>query len=182
MRLITSFFLLLASLFLLQCQEAVARRPINKKQQVFLNKSAQRNKSRFAIEQKLFNQIREAEPQRNYQNSNKGFWYALVDNRNANSPLPQKGDEVVLEYRIEDLNQNVLYDEKELGKVHFLIDREDYLPALREAAKVLRQGQKAIFLFPSYLCYGYQGDFEKIGSNQPLRFTIKLVSLTKIKS
>ena len=69
-----------------------------------------------------------------------------------------------------------------MGNVRFLVDQEDYLPALREAAKVLRVGQKAVFLFPSYLCYGYQGDFEKIGSNQPLRFTIKLLSLTKITS
>ncbi len=182
MRLFTSFFFLALSLLLLQCQEPVPRRPLNKKQQVFLNKSAQRNKSRIAIEQKIFEQIRQAEPEHNYQNSNTGFWYAIVENKTAATPLPKKGDEVVLEYRIEDLNQNVLYDEKELGKVRFFIDREDYLPALREGAKVLRQGQKAIFLFPSYLCYGYQGDFEKIGSNQPLRFTIKLVSLTKIKS
>ena len=96
--------------------------------------------------------------------------------------MPQKGEEVVLSYRIEDLNKNVLYDEKQLGEARFLVDQEDFLPALREAAKVLRVGQKAVFLFPSYLCYGYQGDFDKIGSNQPLRFTIKLVSLSKFKT
>ena len=36
-----------------------------------------------------------------------------------------------------------------------------------------------IFLFPSHFCYSYQGDMEKISPNQPLRFLIKLVSLTK---
>lgn len=177
----TLILLLLAGL-LGACQEPNPRRPINKKQQLFLNQSAQRNKARIAVEQELFEQIRKAEPELVYQNSNKGFWYAMVEKANVTTPLPQKGQEVVLSYRIEDLNKNVLYDEKSLGNVRFLVDQEDYLPALREAAKVLRVGQKAVFLFPSYLCYGYQGDFEKIGSNQPLRFTIKLLSLTKITS
>lgn len=177
----TLILLLLAGL-LVACQEPNPRRPINKEEQLFLNQSAQRNKARIAVEQELFEKIRKAEPQMVYQNSNKGFWYALIEKKNITTPLPQKGQEVVISYRIEDLNKNILYDEKSLGNVRFLVDQEDYLPALREAAKVLRVGQRAVFLFPSYLCYGYQGDFEKIGSNQPLRFTIKLLSLTKITS
>jgi FKBP-type peptidyl-prolyl cis-trans isomerase len=40
-------------------------------------------------------------------------------------------------------------------------------------------GEIGVFLFPSYLCYGYQGDGEKIGINQPLRFTIELLKLEK---
>ena len=174
--------IIMLSLVVVQCQEPPARRAVNKKQQFFLNQSAKRNKSRIAVEQRLFEQIRKAEPEHNYTNSKKGFWFAILENQNTSSPLPQKGEEVVLFYRIEDLSKNVLYDEKELGEARFLVDQEDFLPALREAAKVLRVGQKAIFLFPSYLCYGYQGDFDKIGSNQPLRFTIKLVSLSKFKT
>ena len=182
MKRLRPILIIVLSLVAVQCQEPPARRAVNKKQQFFLNQSAQRNKSRIAVEQKLFEQIRKAEPERNYTNSNKGFWFAILENQNQSSPLPQKGEEVVLSYRIEDLNKNVLYDEKELGEARFLVDQEDFLPALREAAKVLRVGQKAIFLFPSYLCYGYQGNFDKIGSNQPLRFTIKLVSLSKFKT
>ena len=174
--------IIMLSLVVVECQEPPARRAVNKKQQFFLNQSAQRNKSRIAVEQQLFEQIRKAEPEHNYTNSKKGFWFAILENQNTSSPLPEKGEEVVLSYRIEDLSKNLLYDEKELGEVRFLVDQEDFLPALREAAKVLRVGQKAVFLFPSYLCYGYQGDFDKIGSNQPLRFTIKLVSLSKFKT
>ena len=164
------------------CDAPEPRRPINKKKQYFLSQSAQRNKSRMANEQALFQNIRNDEPQREYQNSSKGFWYAIIEGEAIQKPLPIKGQEVVMRYRIEDLSGNVLYDEEQLGEVRFLVDQEDYLPALREAAKVLREGQKGIFLFPSYLCFGYQGDFEKIGSNQPLRFVIKLVSLSKFNS
>jgi FKBP-type peptidyl-prolyl cis-trans isomerase len=38
---------------------------------------------------------------------------------------------------------------------------------------MMRTGEVVVFLFPSYLCYGYQGDEDKIGVNQPLRFTIE---------
>ena len=101
----TLILLLLAGL-LGACQEPNPRRPINKKQQLFLNQSAQRNKARIAVEQELFEQIRKAEPEMVYQNSNKGFWYAMVEKANVTTPLPQKGQEVVLSYRIEDLNKN----------------------------------------------------------------------------
>ena len=164
------------------CESPQVRRPINNKKPYFLSQSAQRNKTRMASEQALFQQIRMSEPQLDYQNSSKGFWYAITEGKDSKKPLAQKGQEVVMRYRIEDLSGNLLYDEEQLGNVRFLVDQEDYLPALREAAKVLREGQSAVFLFPSYLCFGYQGDFEKIGSNQPLRFIIKLVSLTKFNT
>ena len=93
------------------CQEPNTRRPINKKQQLFLNQSAQRNKARIAVEQELFEQIRKAEPEMVYQNSKK---VSVCHDRKGKChyPLPQKGQEVVLSYHIEDLNKNVLYDEK----------------------------------------------------------------------
>ena len=37
----------------------------------------------------------------------------------------------------------------------------------------MRPMEIAVFLFPSYLCYSYQGDGVKINANQPLRFTIE---------
>ena len=95
------------------------------------------------------------------------------------NPLPKKGDRVTFKYRIEDLSGNLLYDEKDLGNISFFIDQEDLIPALREGLKYLRSGEIGLFLFPSYLCYGYQGDGDKVGINQPLRFTIELLKLEK---
>ena len=92
---------------------------------------------------------------------------------------PIKGDRVTFKYRIEDLNQNLMYDEEKLGIVSFYVDQEDLIPALREGVKYLTGGDVAVFLFPSYLCYGYQGDGEKIGINQPLRFTIEMLKIEK---
>ena len=37
----------------------------------------------------------------------------------------------------------------------------------------MRPNEIVVFLFPSYLCYGYQGDGNKVGASQPLRYTIE---------
>ena len=67
----------------------------------------------------------------------------------------------------------MIYSFKELGPVEYAIDQEDLLPALREGLRLLQPEDVAVFLFPSYLCYSYQGDGQKIGINQPLRFIIE---------
>jgi len=41
--------------------------------------------------------------------------------------------------------------------------------------RMMKAGEVVVFLFPSYLCYSYQGDGDKIGVNQPLRFTIERI-------
>ena len=174
---IFSIYLLL--IIVLGCQNQEVRRPINKQKQVFLKESAKRNKNIITIEQSLFKQVILKEDQLTFVVSPQGFWYAYKKNTSPELMLPKKGDRVTLKYRIDDLSGNLLYNEKELGNVSFLVDQEDIIPALREGVKYLRTGEIGVFLFPSYLCFGYQGDGEKIGINQPLCFTIELLKLEK---
>ena len=173
----TLLYLLLMGV--LSCQNLEPRRPINKQKQVFLKESAKRNKNIITIEQSLFQQAIKQEKKLSFENTPQGFWYAYQKNTNSNGAYPTKGDRVTFRYRIEDLNGNLLYDEKELGDVSFFVDQEDLIPALREGIKYLRPEEIGVFMFPSYLCFGYQGDGEKIGINQPLRFTIELLKLEK---
>ena len=71
-----------------------------------------------------------------------------------------------------DFNDPNFYVQKQffmilIGATVLYISSKISLKSLQEVAP---------FLYPSYLCYGYQGDDEKVDINQPLRFTIKLVS------
>jgi gliding motility-associated peptidyl-prolyl isomerase len=163
----------------ISCQSPEPRRPINKNKRVFLMESAKRNKSIIAIEQSLFQQVINKEKHLLFSMTPQGFHYAHLKKSSQINPLPKKGDRVTFKYRIEDLSGNLLYDEKDLGNISFFIDQEDLIPALREGLKYLRSGEIGLFLFPSYLCYGYQGDGDKVGINQPLRFTIELLKLEK---
>ena len=161
----------------LGCHDIEPRKPLNKNISVFLKSSAIRNKSRVAAEQILINNARKIDAKNIYNSSPLGFLYSVKNLKNNNF-LAKKGDHVEIQYKIEDLNQNLLYGEDELQNVKFIVDKEEIIPALREGVKFLSEGEIGVFLFPSHFCYGYQGDSDKIGSNQPLRFTIKLVSLT----
>ena len=172
-------FLLISSLILLGCQNIEPRQPINIQKKVFLNESAKRNKNIIAIEQALFSKVIHQEEKLSFESSPQGFWFAYQNKIPLRDSYPTKGDHVTFRYQIEDINGNLLYNEKELGDVSYLVDQEDLIPALREGIKYLRLGEIGVFLFPSYLCFGYQGDGEKIGINQPLRFTIELLKHEK---
>jgi len=165
----TLFFLSIA------CTGPQPRKPVNTKKVSFLKGSVERNKNIINQQQLQFKKIIAQDSTLNYIASSTGFWYAYLL-RTESKVKPKRGDKVRFNYKIEALDGTVLYDEMELGTVSYLVDKEELLPALREAVKILSVNEVATFLFPSYLCYGYQGDDEKVDINQPLRFTIKLVS------
>ena len=175
------FLLSICFLIFINCQESEIRRPVNKNKKLFLKESAIRNKNRFEIEQELFKKFAE-NSMLEFSISEFGFWYAHKTGRKINGPIPKKGDQVSFSYKIEDLNNNLLYSEKELGKVSFFIDEEDLIPALRKGIKIMKENEVVVFLFPSYLCFGYRGDGEKIGMNQPLKFTINLLKIKQKKT
>ena len=171
--------LILIISLLLSCRDSKPRRPVNIKKKTFLSESAKRNKNKLEIEQEIFKKIIKKESLLNYKFTPKGFWYAYLEKGSNSSIKTTKGDYVTFKYRIEDINKNLIYSEDELGIISFRVDEEDLIPALREGVKLLSTGDIGVFLFPSYLCFGYQGDGEKIGINQPLRFTIEVIKIEK---
>jgi gliding motility-associated peptidyl-prolyl isomerase len=168
-------FLFIALTSLISCSELEPRKPINIPESSFLESSVARNRNIMKKEQKLFKEIIARDSTLEYQLNKSGFWFAYKL-KTKDRVFPKRGDFVRFSYRIEDLKGMLLYDEMELGTVDYLVDKEELLPALREAIKLLSINEVATFLFPSYLCYGYQGDGEKVDINQALRFTIKLTS------
>ncbi len=170
--------LLFSCLVIFGCKENTARKPLNKKKEAFYDQSIERNKAQLVLEQENI-QKAITEDTLEFQASPFGFWYAYINQETSTTPLPSKGDLVEFTYTVEALDKTLLYNEKELGTVRYSIDEEELLPALRKGLKLMRPKEVVVFLFPSYLCYSYQGDGEKIGINQPLRYTIQLKTLTK---
>ena len=125
------------------------------------------------MEERLLQQSATRDSLLQFKRSDSGYLYAYKKSASSDDKLPSKGEVVRFQYQIEDLEQNMIYDQKSLGTVEYAVDQEDLLPALREALRIMKADEVVVFLFPSYLCYGYQGDGEKIGINQPLRFTIE---------
>ena len=168
---------LLAGLLLglVACRQPVARKAINASENVFLKQSALRNKDRFAEEHKALKEAAENDGTHLYQQGSKGYYFAISSGKAQRTSPPEKGDWVEVDYQIENLDGTLIYAMEEIASEDFLVDQEDVLPALRVGVKHLRKGEVGVFLFPSYLCYGYQGDGDKIGVSQPLKMYIHLL-------
>ena len=167
-----NLFYLLIAIFC-SCSENNVRYPVNKGKKTFLSNSATRNKILLAREELMIRKSAEKDSLFTFYNSEKGFLYAYVKKASENQPLPQKGKKLSFTYKIEDLNKKTLYTKNELGIVDYVVDKDNILPALREGIRIMRPNEIVVFLFPSYLCYGYQGDGNKVGVSQPLRYTIE---------
>lgn len=165
--------LLVFSICFFSCAQIEPRMPLNKGRTVFLNSSALRNKQLLVQEEKMLLESAKKDSLLNFIKSEAGYLYAYLEKTAINEPLPQKGDQVRFQYQIEDLQKNIIYDKESLGIVNYAIDEEELLPGLREALRIMRPNEVVVFLFPSYLCFSYQGDGDKIGISQPLRFTIE---------
>jgi len=154
------------------CNEIQPRKPLNKTENSFFKSSIKRNIKIRLKEENFFKEIIK-NSQKKFYYSNSGFWYSYINKTDNKKPIT--GDRVIFSYEIYDIYGNIIYNKNFLQNVNYAIDKDDILPALREGVKVLSEGETAKFLFPSFLCYGYMGDFNKIGINQPLIIIINLL-------
>ena len=160
------------------CENTIPRKPVSQSKDEQIKASVQRNKKINKQQQKAIRKVIDKDVELSYKTSPVGYSYA-IKRKSSSTISPKRGDEVNFVYRIESLNGETIYDEMELGEVNYLVDKEDLLPALRYAVKDLKVGEIGVFLMPSFLGYGYQGDGNKVEINQPLRFTIQLNSISQ---
>ena len=170
------FFFLINIFFCLGCDQTESREPLNSKKNGFLSKSVIRNIQINKREEISFLKIIEKDSKSKYIISNKGFWFKILKSSEKNLK-PKTGDEVEFFFNIFDLNGNDIYKDDNFDPIKYVVDKEELLPALRYGVKELRTEETGIFLMPSFLCYGYQGDGEKIIPNEPLIIEINLISL-----
>ena len=169
---IIKFLLFIFLLNIFSCNESKPRKPLNNTKNSFFKSSIKRNIKIRLKEENIFKEIINNSKKKFYY-SNNGFWYSYINK--TDKKKPNVGERVIFSYEIYDIFGNIIYDKNFLQDVNYIIDKDDILPALREGVKVLGEGETAKFLFPSFLCYGYIGDFNKIGINQPLIITINLL-------
>ena len=58
-----------------------------------------------------------------------------------------------------------------------MVDQQEIVEGLRNALKLMKEGEEISFLFPSHKMYGYLGDKNKIGVNQPIKIKVQLIKI-----
>ena len=65
----------------------------------------------------------------------------------------------------------------ELKPQQYVVDKQNRMIGLRDGIKLMKKGEKVTFLFPSHMAFGYHGDNNKIGTNEPLICTVTLTNI-----
>ena len=165
------------------CKTPEARRPVANNSGSFIKESVDRNKKLIKKEENKILNIIHQDSTNNYISSSNGFWYYYNTQIKADSlQTPQYGELVTFKYDISTLEGNAIYSAQEIGLREYVIDKEDLFTGLRQALKILKEGETATFLFPSHKAFGYYGDSDRIGRNTPIRSTITLTTIEQTEN
>jgi gliding motility-associated peptidyl-prolyl isomerase len=176
MRYLKIFFIVFFSAIVVSSckQSQEARKPISHSSGSFMKQSIARNKKMIKGEENQIAAVIKRDSSKQYIPSKKGYWY-YYESRNLKDTLtPTKGDVALFDYEIKDLNGKIIYSKEELERQIYKVDKQDIMMGLRDGIKIMRKKEKIRFLFTSHMGYGYHGDNNKIGTNQPLFCTVTL--------
>ena len=163
------------AIFVSSCkQHQEARKPISQSSGNFMKKSIARNKKMIAGEEDQIKILIKSQPSKRFIASKKGYWYCYESRNLIDSLTPKKGDIALFDYDVKDLEGNTIYSQEELEPQIYKVDKQNIMMGLRDGIKLMRKKEKVSFLFTSHMGYGYHGDNNKIGINQPLYCTVTL--------
>ncbi len=164
---------------LLSCKGPEPRRPVQSKSGTFIAESAERNKLLYDKEKSQIEAIINTDTLNEYITSNSGFWYYYNQKDTLNSKMPEFGDVVTFTYDVKDLKDNTIVSAEENGLQYYKVEQsnQELTSGIREAIKLMKEGETVTVLLPSYKAYGYYGIEDKLGTNIPIKSTITLQSL-----
>lgn len=151
----------------------VPRKPVTRKSSSYMKESVSFNKNLNAVEEKKIKELIEKDTLSNYFASSNGFWYKY-NFKSSNSYLPKFGDKLVYSYEVSNMNYELIYSRDEIGERTYALDQQEIIEGLRDGLKLMNEGDTVTFLFPSHKVYGYLGDENKVGINQPLIYKVQL--------
>jgi gliding motility-associated peptidyl-prolyl isomerase len=171
--------LLVLGCTLLSCEGPEPRRPVQVKTGSFMKESAERNKQLLAEEERMIQDIISGDSTHHYLNSASGSWYYYETRVEAESPTPEPDDLVTLTYSLLNFRNDTIYSAEEIGLIRYKVDKQELFPGLRNSIKLLKEKEVGVFLLPSSLAFGYHGDNNKIGPNEPLKAVITILKIEK---
>lgn len=171
------FFLLFIS-----CEEPVARRPIRVSTPKLVKSTVARNKDLLALEVKIINGLVKKDTVHDYVATATGSWFFYEIKNDSLPYLPQEEDIVTLTYNIMTLTNDTIYSAKEIGVQQIKVNKPSLFKGLRNTFTLLREDEKATFLFPSSLAFGYHGDDNKINPNTPIKSSVEILKIDKYKT
>lgn len=169
-----AFFLIFTAILLVNCGGPEPRKPVEVKSGSFFKESVERNKQLLELEEKIITSIIEKDTVHDYIASPSGFQYFFDVKNDTATYSPKTNDQILFSYNLVTLANDTIYSMEDIGPTSYVVDKEQLFPGLQNAVKLLKISERATFLFPSLLAFGYHGDGNSIGPKTPLKSTIEL--------
>ena len=167
----------LIALFLFSCDGPEARKPIRSSVPKIVKSTVERNKELLAIEVGIINALVKKDTLHQYLPTSSGSWFYYETKNDSTTYVPKGEDIVRLTYNIMTLTNDTIYSAKEIGVQQIKVDKPSLFKGLRNTFTLLKEGEKATFLFPSSLGFGYHGDDNKIEPNTPIKSSIEILKI-----
>ena len=90
---------------------------------------------------------------------------------------PVLGSKVKIHFKVALINGVECYDSEIDGAKEFVIGRSDEINGLEEGLMMMKVGDKAKLVIPSYLAFGLPGDMNKIPMRATLIYDVELLSV-----
>ena len=141
------------------------------------------------IEEEVFKELMNKDTTKYYINSKKGFWFYLKSKIDTTKIYPKKGDEVIINYEIRDIKNNIIFSKEQLGSPNqknkedklYKVDGEEFITGIQEGIKMMQLGETSVFYLPSNKAFGATGYENKIAPNQPLIIEVFLKEIKQNK-
>jgi len=174
-------FALSALISLVACKEEEARKPISYSTGAFIKESVNRNKEMVNSEEDIIKEMVKKDAAHKYYQSTSGFWYKYLKANIQDTITPKTGDVVDIEFEIQDIHGTTIYKKEETTPKIYVVDKQEIMVGLRHAIKLMRKNETISFIFPSHMGYGYLGDKDRIGLNEPLICVVTLKDINPEK-
>ncbi len=104
-----------------------------------------------------------------------GLRYEIIENGNGSKA--ETGKLARIGYETKLITGKIVYSSLQTGPKEFRIGSGGVESGLEEGILLLRAGDKARFVIPSFLAHGLSGDQDKIPPKSTLIYTVKLIDL-----
>ncbi len=109
-----------------------------------------------------------------------GLRYQIIQKKLGNR-FPDKNDLVEVEFDMQLLDGTLLYARDSLGTRSFVLGNAGIISGIEEGVKLMQEGDRAIFIVPSHLAFGFTGDGIRVPPNATLIINLELKNIIKHK-
>ena len=106
------------------------------------------------------------------QKTSSGFWY-VIDKKNPSGREIKDANIVKYSREISLCNSEIVYNDVHLIKV----GQDVEISGFHQAVKLLKNGEKATFIFPSFLAHGLLGDMQKVPPKSELIYKVEILDV-----